>query len=213
VTRPQTTEDLIDSLSRQPAPKPFAPWRAGVAAAAMAMAAVVAFWLVLGLRPDISTALAVPMVLLKSAIPLALACLAFPLALASTRPGGQVPATILLLPVAIALAAFGWRLAALPAPRIWPELLGQTAAACLVSITAMALLPIWLGLRLLRDGAPVHPQRTGALFGLATGATVATGYALHCTEDSPLFFVVWYGLGMALTAGIGAIAGRRLLRW
>jgi hypothetical protein len=211
--RPQTTQDLIDALSRQPAPEPFTPWRAGLAAAAMAMAAVVAFWLVLGLRPDISTALGAPMVLLKSALPLALACLAFPLAIASTRPGAATPGRILLVPLTLALAVFGWQLAALPAPEIWPELLGQTAAACLISITSMALLPIWLGLRLLRGGAPVHPQRAGALLGLACGAAVATGYALHCTEDSPLFFVVWYGLGITLSAGIGAIAGGRLLRW
>lgn len=213
MTRPQTTDDLIASLSRHPAPQPFVPWRAGLAAVALATTAVLAYWLVFGLRPDIGTALISPMVLLKSAIPLALAGIAFPLALASARPDSTVSGRLLVVPLLLALALFGWRLATLPAPQIWPELLGQTAAACLISITTMAALPIWLGLTLLRRGAPLDPRRTGALLGLASGAAVATGYALHCTEDSPLFFVVWYGLGIALSAAMGAIAGQRLLRW
>jgi hypothetical protein len=38
-------------------------------------------------------------------------------------------------------------------------------------------------------------------------------YSLVCTEDSPLFYVTWYGLGILLVAGLGAALGARLLRW
>ncbi|MBD3765305.1 MAG: DUF1109 family protein, partial [Rhodobacterales bacterium] len=44
-------------------------------------------------------------------------------------------------------------------------------------------------------------------------AGVAAGYALHCTEDSPLFFVLWYGLGILVPTLAGAWLGRRLLAW
>jgi hypothetical protein len=41
----------------------------------------------------------------------------------------------------------------------------------------------------------------------------AAGYALVCTEDSRLFFVTWYGLGIVLGGALGAAAGIQVLRW
>jgi hypothetical protein len=38
-------------------------------------------------------------------------------------------------------------------------------------------------------------------------------YGLHCSDDSPLFVVAWYGLAMLLVGAAGALAGHRLLRW
>jgi hypothetical protein len=66
---------------------------------------------------------------------------------------------------------------------------------------------------MLRRAAPVRPGVTGALLGLAVGAGVAAGYALYCTEDSPLFFMLWYSLAIGIVAGCGAILGLRFLRW
>ena len=43
-----------------------------------------------------------------------------------------------------------------------------------------------------------------------TGAAL---YAIHCTEDSPLFYAVWYGLAILVATAIGAALGRFLLRW
>jgi hypothetical protein len=54
---------------------------------------------------------------------------------------------------------------------------------------------------------------TGAVAGLFAGALGAVLYATHCPDDSPLFVAVWYGLAIAAVALIGALAGRRLLRW
>ena len=73
--------------------------------------------------------------------------------------------------------------------------------------------PLGAGLWALRRGASTRPARTGALLGLAVGALATVGYSLHCTEDSPMFYVTWYGLGMGISAALGALAGRRLLRW
>jgi hypothetical protein len=99
-----------------------------------------------------------------------------------------------------------------PAP-IGTEIMGQTALACLVSVTVLSALPLAVGLWLMRHGAPTRPALSGALLGLAAGAGVTAGYALHCPDDSPLFFVLWYGLAMCLPTGFGALLGHRFLRW
>jgi hypothetical protein len=41
----------------------------------------------------------------------------------------------------------------------------------------------------------------------------ATGYALHCVDDSLPFVAVWYGGTIAICMVAGAKLGPRLLRW
>ncbi len=41
----------------------------------------------------------------------------------------------------------------------------------------------------------------------------AAVYSLHCPEDSPLFFLLWYGLGIVIAGAAGARLGSRVLRW
>lgn len=74
--------------------------------------------------------------------------------------------------------------------------------------------PIFVGLLWsFRRLAPTRLRATGAAAGLAAGASAATLYCLHCGEVSPLFVLTWYSLGILLAAGLGALAGPRLLRW
>jgi hypothetical protein len=65
----------------------------------------------------------------------------------------------------------------------------------------------------LRHGATTAPGLAGAVAGVLAAALSATLYATHCTDDSPLFVATWYTLAIALVAGIGALAGRRVLRF
>ena len=46
----------------------------------------------------------------------------------------------------------------------------------------------------------------------ASGLAAAL-YAAHCTDDSPLFVVVWYSAAIALVTMIGALIGPRVLRY
>lgn len=209
----RSTDDLIRDLAARSLPVAPAPGRALAAILAAMAVGLGGFWLVFGIRPDLDTALARMPVLAKSLLPLLLAGLALAMALSATRPEARLRLWPLAIVPLLAAGLVWQRLAALQGAAIWPEMLGQTAASCLVSITGLALLPIAAGLVWLRRGAPVHPVGAGALLGLASGAGIAAGYALHCTEDSPLFFVTWYGLGIALAGGVGALAGHRLLRW
>ena len=66
---------------------------------------------------------------------------------------------------------------------------------------------------MLRSGAPASPALAGAAAGLLAATAGATLYAFHCFDDSPLFVVTWYVLAALPVIALGAILGRRLLRW
>lgn len=213
MTGTRTTDDLIRDLAGRPVPGALSRrWTAGSVAGA-AVLAVLLFWLAFGLRPDLSAVIGRPSVLAKSLLPLLLSAGALWLAVALARPDARVPVWPLIIPPLLGVVLVGLRLAEGPNDALWPEMLGQTAAACLVSVTTLSILPMAVGLALLRRGAPARPALTGALLGLASAGGIAAGYALHCTEDSPLFFVSWYSLAICLSAGLGALAGRRVLHW
>ena len=38
-------------------------------------------------------------------------------------------------------------------------------------------------------------------------------YSMHCIEDDPAFYGIWYSVGVLLVMLIGGLLGRRLLRW
>ncbi|MEY8883411.1 NrsF family protein [Donghicola sp. XS_ASV15] len=213
MTTPQDTDAFIADLAARPAPEPLDLSRAagwiGVALA-MGLGGILA---ILGIRADLGAALQEPVTLAKNIVPLLLAGLALPFALSTSRPAATPPLWMLIPPALVAVALFVMQLSNTQPAAIGTEIMGQTAAACLVSITAISALPLIAGIRLLRKGATTRPTRTGALLGLAIGGLAAAGYALHCDEDSPLFYVTWYGLAIFIATGIGAFAGHRYLRW
>lgn len=213
MTTPQDTDAFIAALAARPTPDPLDLSRAAGwigAAFAVGLGGVLA---ALGIRPDLGAALQEPVTLAKNLLPLALACLALPFAFVSTRPTGSPPLWLLIPPALLAIGLFLLRLSNTVPAEIGTAVMGQTAAACLVSITAISALPLFAGISALRRGATTQPVKTGALLGLAIGALAAAGYALHCNEDSPMFYVTWYGAGILISSGIGAWAGHRYLRW
>ena len=213
MTDPRSTDDLIRRLAASPPPAPLsAPLAAGAILGAAALSAGL-FLLLAGPRAGLLSALDNPAVLAKVVLPLVLAVAALVLALRSARPGAAVRPWVLAVPVAAALALFAVRLVQTPPAQILPTALGSSAAACLASITALSAPAIILGLALFRRGAALRPALTGALIGLAASGGAAAGYALHCTEDSPLFFVTWYGTAILIATSLGAAAGARFLRW
>ena len=169
----------------------------------------------LGIRSDLTSALGDPVTLMKWVLPILLAVAGMRAGLRLSQPQrAQLPA----LWIAGAVAAFGGALLAMawfgtaPGQR-WTEMRGNSLFVCLPSITLIALLPLGAILYCLRDGATTRPGLSGAMAGLAAGGVAAATYAFHCNEDAPLFFVTWYGVGILFVTGLGALAGRRLLRW
>ncbi len=104
----------------------------------------------------------------------------------------------------VLLAARAGRLA------LW---LGHTWKVCSPLILLLAV-PIYACLiAAIRRLAPTRPALTGAAAGFAAGALAATLYGLHCPEQAAAFVATWYTLGIGAATALGALAGRRLLRW
>lgn len=176
---------------------------------------VLAVWLLLGFRADLWTALVTPVSLARILLTGLLGFAALRLALLLARPeGGQVAR---LWPLAaVAAAALGlliWAYVATPAEARQMATVGKTMTTCLVAIPLLSVLPVGAVLHVLRQGATTAPLRAGFVAGLAGSGFAAAIYALHCTEDSPLFYVTWYGLAIMGVTVISTLIGARALRW
>lgn len=91
--------------------------------------------------------------------------------------------------------------------------LGETWRVCSPLILLLSL-PIYAGLIVaLRTLAPTRLAWTGAAAGFTAGAAAATLYGLHCPEQSAAFVATWYSSGIAAATLLGALTGRKLLRW
>jgi hypothetical protein len=115
-----------------------------------------------------------------------------------------------LLLLAVAASA---ELALWPSSRWLDLLIGSNAAACLLLIPVLSVVPLVAAFAVLRNAAPARPPLAGAVAGLFAGGIGAALYATHCTDDSPLFVATWYGAAIAFVTGVGAILGGKLLRW
>lgn len=211
------TDDLINMLAQDSAPPPAAPigQRAVLGVVAGLAGALVLYFLALGPRPRLLEQIQDPVVLSKTLLPLILFGFATVLGLRSARPGAQAgKAARLVWGVPVILAGLViWALLTTPSGEIFVDWVGHSIPVCLPAITVLSL-PIMAGLiTAMRRGAPVDPQAAGALAGVASAALATALYSTFCTEDSPLFYATWYTLGILLTAGLGAWAGGKWLRW
>lgn len=209
------TEDLVRALAADTAPEPAPLPRLVRGLAAGALLVAVLSLPLLGFRPDPIAVLTRAPVMLKQILPVVLAAGAFGAALDLARPEGRIGrAGIVLASVPLVLlVAVVAELAALPRTAWMPAMMGTTSRFCVVWVTLMSLPPLAGALWALRSGASTRPALSGALAGLLAGGTGAALYAVHCVEDSPLFYAVWYVLAILLATAIGAVLGRRLLRW
>jgi hypothetical protein len=210
------TDDLIAQLSDGLTPvKNGTVTRILLGATLLGLAgSVLVMLLVLGPRADLAGAMASFGMWTKLAYTFAIAAFGFWLVERAGRPGADMtrPALLLALPVlAIALLAA----VQMQAPGADPHalMMGRSSRVCawLVILTALPTLAatFWA----LRRLAPTRPALAGAGAGLFAGAAGAFVYCFHCFESAAPFIAVWYTLGIALTALIGAFLGSRLLRW
>jgi hypothetical protein len=187
-------------------------WRAAGLATALA---VIVFYATVRLRPDIVAAVGTPRVLFKFVVVLTLAGTAFYALRILSRPEGNWRSVLPLLVVAPTLLTAGVGLELVSVPReTWSErAIGASNIYCTILIMMIGIGPLSLFLLTLRHGAPTSPRICGAVAGLLAGGIAATLYALHCTDDSPLFVATWYSIAVAGLAVLGSIAAPRLARW
>lgn len=180
-----------------------------------AILAGMAVVLLLGVRPDLDEARALPMFWMKLLLPASLAVVALLALRRLSYPGmrlGRVPAAA-ALPLIVVWMMAGAALLAAPAGERLPLVLGQSWVQCPVSITLLSVPALGLAFWAARELAPTRLSLAGAAAGLFAGAVAAFAYALYCPEMQAPFLAVWYVLGMLIPTGAGALLGRRLLHW
>jgi hypothetical protein len=209
------TEDLIRALAADRTPPQLSVGASVAVGLAIAVPVSVALLMLsMGVR-DIAQAVGQWRFDLKYGVALTLAVTSLWLALRLSRPGADTVTARRALIVAplVLVAGVAWELASLP-PGAWGRAaIGQYPQYCMVMVPSLSLPILVALLAALRRGAPDSPARSGVIAGLCAAGLGAAVYALHCTDDSPLFLALWYAMGVAVVALIGALAGRIVLRW
>jgi hypothetical protein len=211
------SDDLIDQLVSEVKPvgrgdmmRRIVLWLvAGVVAGMVLMIA----WI--GLRPDLPGALADPVFWVKFAYPLLMGLAGLYALERLARPGITVRGAWLFPMILFGLCALlGVAQLALSRPEAAPALvLGGTALVCPFYIVAISAPVFAATILVLRTLAPTNLTLAGLAAGLLAGGAGAWIYSFHCGENGLPFLAIWYTLGIAVVAVIGAASGRYLLRW
>jgi hypothetical protein len=208
------TDDLIARLAADPRPRGLSPEPALVTAlAAGAVVIAVAFFALIGPRPDFMAALQTWRFDYKFLVTIAVAVSAFVVLRTSLYPQGRPNYWLLLAGPALLALAVAIELATLPAAGWAMSATGKNWYKCLTIVPALGIAPLALTLLALRRGAPSHPGWAGFAAGILSGGLAATFYAANCTDDSPLFVATWYPIAILALGLAGAFLGRLVARW
>lgn len=126
------------------------------------------------------------------------------------RPGRRSGWTLAALSVpfvlVLGLLALDLSLSTQPFP-------GETWRQCLAAMSVLSPLGFGGAVFAMRALAPTNLRRAGLVAGLFGGAVAMTAYAPFCPERGMLYLAVFYCLPILTMAGIGWLAGPKLLRW
>jgi hypothetical protein len=211
------TDELIDRLTTglRPVGRYLVPLWLVIAVAVGCALALVAMILWIRLRPDFPRAFGDVIFWTKLSYGLLISAAGFWAAERMSRPGGSAGRAVMalaLIVVACALLAAGQFAGASPA-RARQLIVGSTALVCPWYIVALSVPILAATLLAMRWLAPTRPTLGGLAAGLLSGGAAAVIYSLHCTESGLPFLAIWYTLGIAITAALGGIVGRWVLRW
>lgn len=210
------TDELIAQLSEAPQPVPRHA-ALQILMGGLAIGAAVAFvllWSTLGFRHDFATAVASSSFWTKFVYSFAIAVAGFFVVKRLSHPGLRAGRRAFLLAVPFAILALGavWQWTSAPPEMHHKLMFGHSALICPWLIVGVSL-PVLAGtFWAMRRLAPTDPA-AGAAAGLFAGAVGAWIYGFACNEYSMVFVALWYTAGMLLTAAIGYLSGRVLLRW
>ena len=211
------TDDLISILSTnvEPVDHRRIVRNIGMAIVAGAATAVATAFFVLGPRADLTTVGTFIPPLWKIAFTLIILVPASIYLIRLTRPGGERRSSVALVawPFIAIMFLVVLSLTFAPSSHWNGRILSDEWLECLISIPLIAIVPFSVIVWAVRQMAPTDLARTGAFAGLVAGCLSATGYALHCADDSVPFFALWYGGTIALCTFAGWKLGPKLLRW
>jgi hypothetical protein len=211
-----STDLLIDSLVVKLRPIPPFAITARLASGIIvgALASIGLLLAVLGPRPDLGDVFSTTSFLLKLSYMIGTAAAALFVAARISRPGASRSAAwILAVPVLLYLPVGIWELAQTSRSDWIRMLLGHGWRDCtwiVVALSVTVYAGLWWAFRIL---APTQLALAGAIAGICSAAVAAAVYCIHCPSDTAVFALVWYTLAFMVAAGLGALAGRRFLRW
>lgn len=189
--------------------------RYATALALGAAGAILLMVMLLGMRTDLAHALFLPGFWFKFGFVACMAAASLVLALRLSRPGmrlGKAPSALVAPVLAVWILASVALIDADPAQRT-SLFLGDTWAVCPFLIAMLSVPVFGSTIWAMRGLAPTRLTLAGAAAGLLAGTTGALVYCIHCPEMEAPFFGFWYLLGMLIPTAVGALSGRRLLRW
>jgi hypothetical protein len=210
------TDDLIAILADdlQPARRGMVTRWLLIGLAVGAALSVAVMMLTIGPRPDLDAAMRLKAFWMKFLYTLALGVLGFVILARQARAGMDARGATMALagPVAALIVAAGVEMSA-PNANVAGMVMGTTWTVCPWLILMLSL-PLTLCLMLaLRQLAPTRLALAGGAAGLLGGAIAATIYGFHCPEMAAPFLLIWYTLGIIVSAGVGAVLGPKLLAW
>ncbi|MFJ2465105.1 DUF1109 domain-containing protein [Pseudomonas sp. NPDC087615] len=170
---------------------------------------------IMGVRPDLGQVIATPIFWAKIAFPLCLMIGALSMVARLARPGvASGPGKILIVATvaSVWVASIYVLLVAQPDDRV-AIILGETWKVCALSITLLSIPGFVAVFWALSGFAPTNLTLAGACGGLLAGSMATIAYSLRCPEMQIPFWGVWYLMGMLVPTVLGALLGRRWLRW
>lgn len=169
----------------------------------------------LGIRSDLDALILTPKFWIKLGFPAALAAVGLVATVRLSLPGSRLGAVwvgIVLPLMLVWLVAAAALFSAMPAQRE-AMVFGGTWRSCSLNI-ALVSTPVFIGVLWAMKGlAPTRLRLAGASAGLLAGSVGAFVYAFYCPETAAPFLAIWYVLGIAIPAAVGALVGPRVLHW
>ncbi|MHC8339374.1 DUF1109 domain-containing protein [Pseudomonas sp. HLT2-19-2] len=211
------TDDFISMLASGVAPvdrRTLAKRFSGAVLAGL-LSATLLVVAIMGVRPDLGHVMATPIFWAKIAFPLCLMIGALSMVMRLARPGvTSGPGKILIVAAvaAVWVGAIYVLMVAAPDDRL-AIILGETWQVCALNITLLSIPGFIAVFWALRGLAPTNLTLSGACGGLLASAMATIAYSLHCPETQVPFWGGWYLLGMLVPTVLGALLGRRWLRW
>ncbi|MFO1117691.1 MAG: DUF1109 domain-containing protein [Beijerinckiaceae bacterium] len=210
------TKDLVRSLALDDVVERGACARAARVGYPICLLALgAAFFTFLGLRPGFDQSQILSITAMKLAITLTLATTGIAAALRAARPASSAREIALAAAPTLGLLALmlAFDIATTGVAGWETRLLGLHNWRCVFAVATLSVVPLATTLLVLQRGAVTRPTMAGAIAGLAATGIGASFYALNCTDDSPLFMLVWYGAAALIVVALGIFGARSFLKW
>ena len=191
--------------------KPLAaPWRRTLWLAPIAVALLIGFTAVLGLRGD-APALGLTMTWGASAAEMCLALALCAAALREAVPGASLPRRVVgasVLLTTLAILAMTWITWTVSPTRVPARIATWVWQVCFGATIAAALPPLALAGWLTARAFALRPALTGALYGLGAGLMADAGWRLFCHFSHPAHVLGAHLLAVAVVCVLGMVVAR-----